>query len=84
MERRPKKKIGGQDISYILNLFLGSITNQWMRKLFLNTNEMVLSASQSVKMGLSLLGRYVYSVFSVVVVKSIILCLRGDFDVSVN
>ena len=40
MERRQEKKIGGQDIFYILTLFLGSTTIQWVRKLFLNPNEM--------------------------------------------
>ena len=49
-ERRQEEKIGGQDIFYILPLFLGSTTIQWVRKFFLNTNEMVVSPSQGVKM----------------------------------
>ena len=49
-ERRQEEKIGGQDIFYILPLFLGSTTIQWVRKFFLNTNEMVASPSQGVKM----------------------------------
>ena len=36
-ERRQEEKIGGQDICYILPLFLGSTTIQWARKVFLNT-----------------------------------------------
>ena len=96
MERGQEKKIGGQGIFYILPLFLGSTTIQWVTKLFLNTNEMVASPSQSVKICLSFLGihiqiwylrrltllrKYVhYSAFSVVVVKSIIWCLSCNFD----
>ena len=48
-ERRQEEKISGQDIFYILSLFLGSVTIQWMWKFFLN-NEMVVSPSQGVKM----------------------------------
>ena len=44
-ERRQEEKIGFQDIFYILPLFLGSTTIQWVKKLFLNTNEMVASPS---------------------------------------
>ena len=49
-ERRQEKKIGGQYIFYILPLFLGSTTIQSVRKFFLNTNEMVASSSQGIKM----------------------------------
>ena len=49
MERRQEKKIGYQDIVYILNLFLDSTTIQWVRKLFLNPLEMVASPRQGVK-----------------------------------
>ena len=49
-ERRQEKKIGNKDIFYILPLFLGSTTIQWVKKLFQNTNEMVTSPSQGVKM----------------------------------
>ena len=45
MERRQEKKTGSQDIFYILTLFLGSTTIQWVRKLFLNPNEIVASVS---------------------------------------
>ena len=84
MERRQEKKIGGEDIFYILTLFLGSTTIQWLRKSFLNLNEMVASPRQGVKMYKSLFGRYVhYSVFLGVVVKSIIGCLNCDFDESI-
>ena len=44
-KRRQEEKIGGQDIFYFLPLFLGSITIQWVRKLFLKTNETVASPS---------------------------------------
>ena len=47
---RQEEKIGGKDIFYILPLFLSSTTIQWVRKFFLNTNEMVESPSQGVKM----------------------------------
>ena len=47
---RQEEKIEGQDIFYIFPLFLGSTTIQWVRKFFLNTNEMVASPSQGVKM----------------------------------
>ena len=43
-------KILETKISYILSLFPGSTTIQWVRKFFLNTNEMVESPSQGVKM----------------------------------
>ena len=49
-ERRQEEKIGAQDIFYILPLFLGSTTIQQVRKFLLNTNEMVASPSQGVKM----------------------------------
>ena len=49
-ERRQEKKIGGQHIFYILPSFLGSTAIQWVRKLFLNTNEMVVFPSQGGKM----------------------------------
>ena len=48
--KRRRKKIGDKDIFYILHLFLGSTTIQSVRKFFLNTNEMVKSPSQGVKM----------------------------------
>ena len=48
-ERRQEEKMGGQYIFYILPLFLGSTTIQWVWKFFLNTNEMVASSSQGVK-----------------------------------
>ena len=38
-ERRQEEKIRGQDIIYILPLFLGSITIRRVRKFFLNKNE---------------------------------------------
>ena len=57
-ERRQEKKIGGQDIFYILPLFLGLTTIQWAWNFFLNTNGMVASPSQGVKMYLSFLGVY--------------------------
>ena len=41
--------IGDEDIFYILPLFLGSTTFQWVGKFYLNTNEMVVSPSQGVK-----------------------------------
>ena len=47
---RQGNKIGGQDIFYSLPLFLDSTTIQWVRKLFLNTNEMVASLDYGVKM----------------------------------
>ena len=50
MEKRQEKKIGGQDIFYILALFLDSTTIQWEKKLFLNPNKMVASPIQGVKM----------------------------------
>ena len=50
MERRWEEKIGGQDIFYSLHLFLGSTTIQWVKKFFLNKNEMIASPSQGVKM----------------------------------
>ena len=56
MERRLEKKIGGQDIFYILTLFLDSTTIQLVRKLFLNPNEMVVSPRQGVKMCYSFPG----------------------------
>ena len=49
-ERRQEEKIGCQYIFYVLPLFLGSTIIQWVRKFFLNTNEMVASPSQGVKM----------------------------------
>ena len=49
-KRRQEEKIGVQDIFYILPLFLGLTTIQWVRKFFLNTNEMIASPSQGVKM----------------------------------
>ena len=49
-ERKQEKKIGGQYIFYILPLFLGSTSIQWVRKFFLNTKETVASPSQSVKL----------------------------------
>ena len=55
-ERSQEEKIGSQNIFYILPLFLGSTTIQWVMKFFLNTNEMVASLSQDVKMYLSLIG----------------------------
>ena len=58
-ERRQEKKIGGEDIFYILPLFLGLTIIQCVRKLFLNTNEMVASSGQGVKMCKSFLGIYV-------------------------
>ena len=58
-ERKQEEKIGDQDIFYIMPLFMGSTTIQWMRKFFLNTNEMVASPSQSVKMCELFLGIYV-------------------------
>ena len=45
-----EKKKGGQDAFYILTLFLGLTTILWMRKSFLNLNEMVASPTQGVKM----------------------------------
>ena len=48
-ERRQEEKIEGQDIFYILRLFLGSTAIQWVMKFFLNTNEMVESPCESVK-----------------------------------
>ena len=48
-ERRQAEKIRGQDNFYILPLFLGSTTIQWVKKLFLNANEMLVSPSQDVK-----------------------------------
>ena len=57
-KRRQEKKLGGQDIFNILPLFLGSTTIQWVRKLFLNTNEIVASPSQGVKMFKSFLCIY--------------------------
>ena len=59
MEGRQEKKIGGQDIFYIVPLFLGLTTIQWGRKLFLNTNEMFASPGQGVKMCWAFLGMYV-------------------------
>ena len=50
MERRQEKKIGGQDIFYILTLFLVSTNILWVGKSFLNPNEMVASPRQGVKM----------------------------------
>ena len=58
-ERRQEKRIGGEDIFYILPLFLGSTTILWVRKFFLNTNEIVASPSQGVKMYKQFLGLYV-------------------------
>ena len=37
-----------EDVFYILLLFLDSTTIQWLKKFFLNTNEMVDSPSQGV------------------------------------
>ena len=48
-ERRQEEKIGGQDIFYMLPLFLGLTTIQWVRKFFLNTNEMVAPPCQGIK-----------------------------------
>ena len=48
-ERRRQQQIGDEDIFYIFPLFLGSTTIQWVRKFFLNINEMVESTSQGVK-----------------------------------
>ena len=42
--------MGDEDIFYILPLFLGSTTIQWVRKFFLDINEMVESPSQGFKM----------------------------------
>ena len=50
MERRQKKKIGGQDVFYIFTLLLGSTTILWVWKSFLNPNEMVAFPRQGVKM----------------------------------
>ena len=50
MERRQENKIKGQDIFYILTLFLGLTTIQWVRTLFLNPNEMGASPRQGVEM----------------------------------
>ena len=47
-ERR-EKNIGYDDIFYIFPLFLSSTTIEWVRKFFLNTNEMVESPCQGVK-----------------------------------
>ena len=58
-ERRQEEKICGQDIFYILSLYLDSTTIQWGRKLFLNTNEMIESPSQGIKMSSAFLGIYV-------------------------
>ena len=55
-ERRQAEKIEGQDIFYIMPLFLGSTTIQWVRKVFQNTNEMVASPSEGFNMCLSFLG----------------------------
>ena len=49
-ERRQEEEIGGQDILYILPLFLGSTTIRWVIEFSLNTNEMVTSPSQVFKM----------------------------------
>ena len=49
-ERKQEEKIVGQDIFYILSLFLVLTTIQRVRKFFLNTNEMVAFPSQGVKM----------------------------------
>ena len=47
---KSEKKIWGQYIFYILTLLLGSTTIQWVRKLFLNANEMSVSPGQGIKM----------------------------------
>ena len=57
--RRQEEKLGGEDIFYILPLFLGSTTIQSVRKFFQNTSEMVASPSQGVKNVLVVLG-YIY------------------------
>ena len=57
-ERRQEEKIRGDDIFYILPLFLDSTTIQWVRKTLQNTNEMVASPSQGIKMSQSFPGIY--------------------------
>ena len=42
--------MGEEDILYILPLFLGSTTIQWVGKFFLKTNEIVESPCEGVKM----------------------------------
>ena len=64
MQRRQEKKIGGQGIFYVLTLLLGSTTIQWVRKLFLNPNEMVASLRQGVIM-LFVVFRYICPKFGV-------------------
>ena len=80
-ERRQEKKIGSQDVSNILSLFLGSTTILWVRKLFLNKNEMGASPRQGVKMCCRFWADM--SIISVVVVKSTIWCLSCGFDESI-
>ena len=65
-ERRRPQQIGDKDIFYIFPLFLGSTTIHWLRKFFLNTNEMVESPSQGDKNALTVS----YSVF-----KALKMCL---------
>ena len=52
--------MGDEDIFYIFPLFLGSTTIQWVRKFFLNINEMVESPSQGVKNALIVSWVYIY------------------------
>ena len=50
MKKRQEENAEGQDVFYILPEFLGSTTIQWVKKFFLNTNEMVEFPSHGVKM----------------------------------
>ena len=60
-EIKQEEKIGGQDIFYILLLFLGSTTIQLVRKLFPNTNEMVVSPTQGVSRSWEYMSKIWYS-----------------------